>query len=44
MTTFKKHYGSVDIHALINYKATLVKKAERLNESFSEYIKEFYSK
>ena len=40
---FKNKYGSVDINALINYKAWLQKKAIRTNESFLEYLKEFYS-
>jgi hypothetical protein len=43
MKTFKDFYGSVDINALINYKAMLAKKSIRLNASFADYIKEFYS-
>ena len=44
MKIFKDIYGSVDINALINYKSMLVNKAKRLNENFSDYILEFYSK
>jgi hypothetical protein len=40
--SFQQKYGSVTINSLINYKESLAKKANRLNESFSEYIKEFY--
>lgn len=42
-TTFSSRYGSVDINALINYKAMLVKKSIRTGESFASLIKEFYS-
>jgi hypothetical protein len=40
--SFQQKYGSVTINSLINYKESLAKKANRLNESFSDYMKEFY--
>jgi len=43
MKNFKSNYGSITINILINYKASLVKKAIREGLNFQELIKEFYS-
>jgi len=43
LSIYKQKYACVDINALINYKAYLIRKGARLGISFSDLIKEFYS-
>jgi hypothetical protein len=43
LSIYKQKYACVDINALINYKAYLIRKANRLEVSLADLIKEFYS-